>query len=341
VTADPGAVWRVIHGYTGYWVAVAGVRLGVFDALADGPLDATDLAARCGAAPRPVGVIADGLTAIGLLVRDDAGYALSDAAAAHLVTGCPASMADLLVWSPGPEANWPLLDEIARGGRPPAPIEDDAAAFYERLVDATLPSQVVVARAALGALGPGPGCSLLELGAGRAPWASVLLAGDPAANAVVNDLPEVLEGTPRALGALAARCSFVAGDYLGADIPAGPFDLVVLGHVLRAEPDERARPLVALAAGRLAPAGRLVVTEYLGGRDPSTHPQPALLAATMLAATVDGRICTMDEIESWLGAAGCRVVAGPGPVANTDIVIAERAETAERLERAEPGGRGA
>ena len=26
--ADPGAVWRVIHGYTGYWSTVAGVRLG-------------------------------------------------------------------------------------------------------------------------------------------------------------------------------------------------------------------------------------------------------------------------------------------------------------------------
>jgi hypothetical protein len=52
----------------------------------------------------------------------------------------------------------------------------------------------------------------------------------------------------------------------------------------------------------------------------------------MLAATVDGRICTTDDIETWLGAAGCGVVAGPGPVANTDIVIAER------LER---GGRGA
>jgi O-methyltransferase domain/Dimerisation domain len=332
VTTDPGAVWRVIHGYTGYWVAVAGVKLGVFDALADGPLDATDLAARCGAAPRPAGVIADGLTAIGLLTRDDAGYALSDTAAAHLVTGRPAAMADLLVWSPGPEANWPLLDEIARGGRPPAPIEDDAAAFYERLVDATLPSQLVVARAALGALEPAPGCSLLELGAGRAPWASALLDRDPVATAVVNDLPEVLEGTPPALGASATRCSFVAGDYLGTDIPAGPFDLVVLGHVLRAEPDERARRLVGLAAGRLAPGGRLVVTEYLGGRDPATHPQPALLAATMLAATVDGRICTADEIETWLGAAGCRVVAGPGPVANTDILIAER------LER---GGRGA
>jgi phospholipid N-methyltransferase len=330
VTADPGLVWRVIHGYTGYWVAVAGVRLGVFDALADGPLDAASLAARCGASAHPINVIADGLTAIGLLTRDGDGYALSDTAAAHLVTGRPGAMGDLLVWSPGPAANWPVLDEIVLGGRPPTPIEDDPAAFYERLVDATFPSQIVVACAALEIVAPARGCSLLELGAGRAPWASALLARDPAATAVVNDLPEVLEGTPPALGPLASRCEFVSGDYLGDDVPSGPFDLVVLGHVLRAEPDERARRLVEVAAGRLSPGGRVVVTEYLGGRDPATHPQPALLAATMLAATVHGRICTRDELDAWLGAAGCRVVAVPDPVANTDIVIAERDERDER-----------
>jgi hypothetical protein len=39
--ADPGAIWRVINGATAYFVAVAGVRLGVFDALADGPLAVT------------------------------------------------------------------------------------------------------------------------------------------------------------------------------------------------------------------------------------------------------------------------------------------------------------
>ena len=322
MTADPGAVWRVIHGYTGYWVAVAAVRLGLFDALAAGPLDATAMAERCRARPDAITVVADALTASGLLTCADGRYALTDTSAAHLVGGQPGSMADLLMWSPGPAPNWPVLDAIVRGGRPPQPVEDDAAAFYERLVDATFGSQLQVARVTLAGLAPRPGSRVLELGAGRAPWTSALLAADPDASAVVNDLPEVLEGTVAALGPASARCTFVAGDYLGVDIPDGLFDLVVLGHVLRAESDRRAAALVALGGSRLAAGGHLIVTDYLGGRDPSRYPQAALLAATMLAATVDGRLCTSDQLDAWLTAAGCTVVDRPEPVAATDVVIA-------------------
>ena len=321
-TGDPGAVWRIIHGYTAYWAAVAGVRLGLFDALADGPLDPAGLAGRCAAGaggPDGVAVIADALTAVGLLERDAGVYRLSGPADAHLVGGRPGSMADLLIWSPGPPANWPALDRTVRGSGPPCPVDDD---FYAQLVDATFPAQVAVAGAVLDGLAPAPGARLLELGAGRGPWTVALLGADPGASAVLNDLPRVLAATGASLGPLAGRCAFVPGDYLSSALPAGPFDLVVLGHVLRAEPDDRAARLVARAAGCLAGRGRLVVTEYLGGRDPVAHPQPALLAVTMLAATAQGRVRTAGQIEAWIEAAGCAVVARPDPIANTDIIVA-------------------
>ena len=320
--SDPGAVWRVIHGYTGYWVAVTGVRLGVFDALADGPLDQRELAGRCAANEERVAVIADALAAIGLLGRDADGYHLTDAAAAHLVAGRPGSMGELLVWSPGPAANWPALDRTVRGNPPPAPVEDDPTGFYSHLVEATFPSQLAVARGVLGLLRPRTGARLLELGAGRGPWTTALLAADPGASAVLNDLAGIIENATCSLGPLADRCAFVPGDYLSVPLPPGPYDLVVLGHVLRAEPDARAGELVARSAACLAPNGRLLIAEYLGGRDPVAHPQPALLAATMLAATVHGRICCAGQIEAWLAAAGCQVVARPEPIANTDIIVA-------------------
>ncbi len=341
VTTDPGAIWRVIHGYTGYWSAVAAVRLGLFDALAaaaaspgdhapgdDAPadtgLDAGELARRCAAGPDAVQVIADALTAIGLLQHDGGRYRLSPAADAHLVRGRPAPMAELLLWSPGPVVNWPALACTAQGTAPPSPVEDDAADFYAHLVDATFGSQLGVARAVLVSLDIVPGARILELGAGRGPWTSALLSADPTASAVLNDLPGVIERGAGPLGPEAGRCTFVAGDYLTASLPDGAFDVVVLGHVLRAEPDERARRLVARGAGLLAPGGRMIVTEYLAGRDPTTHPQPALLAATMLAATRHGRVVTAEVVEGWLAAAGCAVVARPGPVANTDVLVAAR-----------------
>ncbi len=320
-TADASRVWDVINGYTRYWSVVTGVELGVFDALADGPLEVTTLAQRCGAEPRRLAVLADALVAAGLLDGTPSVYALSATAEAHLVHGRDRSMCDLLAWSPGPQENWPALAGTVRGALPPAPVDDDAA-FYARLAAATRPSQLAVARAALGALDLPSRARVLELGAGAAPWAAALLGADPAASAVVNDFAGVVEHAEHLLGELSARCRFVAGDYLDAQLPAGPYDLVVLAHVLRAEPDDRAAALVARAASLLSEDGRLVVAEYLGGRDPRVHPHAALLGVTMLAATRHGRLCTVEELSAWLAAAGCSVVAHLDPLANTDVVVA-------------------
>ncbi|MDE3205737.1 MAG: methyltransferase [Acidobacteriota bacterium] len=325
--SDPGFIWGTIHGSTGYWVAAAAVRLGLFDALQPGPLDADGLARVCQAEPAAVAVIADALVATGLLVPHEGGYELSEAAAAHLVRDAPMAMADLLLWSPGPASNWPVLDRIARGERPPEPIDDHAPAFYSKLVDATLPSQLLVARSVITTLGLPEGARLLEPGAGRAPWATAVLSADPRSSAVVNDFAEVLSGTEANLGDQAARCQLVSGDYLEADWPPPAYDLVVLGHVLRAEPDRRAALLVERAAAALAPGGRLVVTEYLGGRSPLDHPHAALLGATMLAGTLEGRLCSPALLEGWLTGAGLEVVARPEPVANTDVIIATHATT--------------
>ena len=129
----------------------------------------------------------------------------------------------------------------------------------------------LVARAALGSLRLRRGASVLEFGAGAAPWAAAVLEADPTASAVVNDLEPVLPQARAALGPLGSRCRFAGGDYLTADLEDDGFDVVVLGHVLRAEPDDRAGALVARAASLLAPDGRIVVAEYLAGRDPLTQ----------------------------------------------------------------------
>jgi len=320
--ADPGLVWRVINGYAGYWAVVAAVRLGVFDALAEGPAPARELATACAADEARTAVLADALVAMGVLGAADDGYRLSATADELLVAGRPRSMRDLVLWSPGPQEDWTALERTVSGSRPPAPVDDDPESFYAHLVRATRPSQLVVARTALPTIGVPAGARVLELGAGAAPWTAAVLEADPGATAVVNDLAGVLDAAVEALGPLGARCTFAPGDYVAAPLPEGRYDLVVLGHVLRAEPDARAVALVARAAGSLTPTGRLVVTEYLGGRDPATHPQPALLAVTMLAATAEGRLCTAEAIEAWLARAGCRVVSRLEPIANTDVIVA-------------------
>jgi 2-polyprenyl-3-methyl-5-hydroxy-6-metoxy-1,4-benzoquinol methylase len=321
-TVDPGVVWRVINGFTGYWIVVAAIRLGLFDALAPGPMTAVELAAtRSGDVDRTT-VLADALVAIGLLEIGGGAYRLTATAAELLVADGPRSMNDLVLWSPGPHENWPALDRTVLGEPPPFPIDHDPAPFYAHLVRATRPTQLAVGRAVLPQLDLPPGAAMLELGAGGAPWSTALFESDPSATATVNDLPGVIEESRRALDSFSDRSTFVEGDYLEVSLDTARFDVVVLAHVLRAEPVERARMLVRRAAGALTPGGRLVIAEYLGGRDPKAFAQPAMLAVTMMAATMAGRLCTEDSIAGWLDDASCKEIARLDPVMNTDLIVA-------------------
>jgi hypothetical protein len=72
----------------------------------------------------------------------------------------------------------------------------------------------------------------------------------------------------------------------------------------------------------LAPGGRVVVTEYLGGRDPAAQSHAAMLGVTMMAGTTGGRLCRPEMVASWFAGAGLVLDAVPEPVANTDVLVA-------------------
>ncbi len=334
---DPGPVWGIIQGMASYWVVVAAFDLGVFDDLAAGrPLTARGSKAEA---------LLDGLVALGLLERmvgsdsDDAAglYRLSAVSAAYLVSDSPRSMAALVRSSPGPLENWLALAETVRGAPPPRPVGSDGE-FHARLVAATFPTQHAVARAVVAQLRRGDGLvagapairSVLDLGAGAAPWAIAVLEAEPSATATIVDLPDVIPIARAAADrqGVADRCTFVAGDYL--DRLAGglaPADLVVLGHVCRAEPPERAGALIERAAAVVAPHGSLVITDYFVADDRSGPVQALLMGATMAAATDGGRTYSASRFRSWLAAAGLDAVEVLRPVPFQEVMIARRSST--------------
>lgn len=318
--ADPGAIWRVIHGYTTYWSLVAAIELGVFDALAPAPLRIDELAAHCDCVEGRLAPLVDALVGVGLLERDAADrYSLTRDAATFLVEGAPRSMRELVVHSPGPRANWESLASTARGARVPEPLD---AAFYAALVGATAPTQ----RTAAAALAPTlPAYSrVLDLGAGAAPWTIALLEHAPAATATINDLPGVSElGRDAVVRAgLAARVDVVTGDYHSARFPDGAFDLVVLAHVLRAEPEAGVAALFAAARRALEPGGTLVVADYFLDDD-RRGPLNALLLGTTMAASIAGTSThTEASHREWLAAAGFVDVERRRPVPFQDVLVA-------------------
>lgn len=319
----PAPVWDVINGYSAYWALHTAVDLGVFARLAQGPATSAELADTAGVAdPADVTLLAQLLVAKGLLDTDGERWSNTPAAERFLVPSSPASMVELVRHSPGPKKGWTALADTLRRGHPDEGVRADLDALYPELVAATAATQGAVARgvaAELRGRGSWDGTGLVvDLGCGSGAWLEGLLdAAEPGARAIGVDLPHVV---PVARERLAGRdVTLVGGDYLEADLPARGAAVVVLAHVLRAEPDARAEELLGRALELLADGGVLLVADYfrpLDGAPADVYAAAAhdlTLALTMRASTL-GRGLTEPTLAAWCAARGAHTVAVVEPV---------------------------
>ncbi len=331
VKPPPSApVWAVIQGYGNYWVLVAAIELGVFDALqATGPTAVAPLAERLGASPPHLAALLDALVVLGLLEQVRDVYSLNETAERYLTTDGPASMAGLVAVAPGPLDNWTRLADTVRTGHPATPIERDAAGFYGPLVRATYPTQFRVAMLTGFRIGwpRTPGAPrVLDVGAGAAPWSMALLAHHPRATAVVNDLPGVIglaEEKAAALG-VTHRVELRPGDFRALAFEPQAYDLVVLGHVCRTEGEQGAPVLIRRAFDALRPGGRLLLADYFPDNTRKFNPFGVLMGTTMMASTERGFCFTHERFQEWLEGAGFRPVRLLEPISYNQVFVATR-----------------
>jgi ubiquinone/menaquinone biosynthesis C-methylase UbiE len=323
-------VWSVIQGYGNYWILVAALELGVFDALAQhGPAGVQTLAERLGVSEPHLGSLLDGVVAMGLLDQVRELYELNETAERYLVTDGAASMAELVGVAPGPLGNWQHLADTVRRGRPATPIEDDPAAFYGPLVRATFPTQRRAAMFTARMIGFARAAGaphVLDLGAGGAPWAIALLEAHPTATAVVNDLPGVIgvaEAKVAELG-VADRCELRPGDFRTLSFEPAAYDVVVLGHVCRTEGIEGAPALIRRAFEALKPEGRLLLADYFPDDARKANPFGVLMGATMMASTERGFTFTNGQYTEWLRDAGFRPVRMIEPIGFNHVYVATK-----------------
>jgi SAM-dependent methyltransferase len=322
-------VWAIIQGFGSYWELVAALDLGVFDGLQrTGPAPADALAAELDVSGFHLVHLLDVLVTFGFLDQVGDVYELTETAERYLCTDGAASMAALVRVAPGPHANWTELADTIRHGRVRHPIEDDPAAFYGPLVTATFPTQLRVA-SRLGAMvgwARRPGLRVLDLGAGRAPWAIAVLQQSAGATAVVNDLPGVVELAAETIAThgLADRVELRGGDVHEVQFEQAAFDVVVLGHVCRTEGDARARALVERAVDALAPGGQLVLADYFADNDRKHNPFGVQMGMTMLAATLRGGVLTHAQVYGWLQAAGLRAIRLLEPIPFNQVYVATK-----------------
>jgi DNA-binding transcriptional ArsR family regulator len=323
VRERPAASRRLAELINGYQISAAigaFARLGIADALADGPALPAELAARLGADERSLARLLKATLDVGLFAAcDDGRYALTSLG--ELLRGdVKGSLRRLAIVSTG-EWRWRAygyLGHALRTGEPGfvpaygcrfweylANHPQEAASFAETMSRVSTLRDAVLASA----YDFSDVRCLVDVGGGHGSLLCAVLARHPHVRGVLFDLPSVLEGAGEQLltAGLGERCQAVAGDFLDAVPPDG--DAYLLSWVLHDWDDETAVRILRNCRAAMSDTARLLLVELVvpAADDPAPAPGVARLVKQTdleMLAVVGGRERTAAEYGELLARAG-------------------------------------
>lgn len=297
----------LMRGFQVPCVLAAGADLDVFNLLAAAPLSAAEAAGRLGCDLRAMTVLLDALTGIGVLVKSDERYALAPAVGPCVIDGSPVSVAAMLRHQANCLRRWSRLPWVVQTGRPAdggssvRGPEADQASFIGAMHDISNS----VAGPLIREINPGGFRCVLDVGGGSGTWTLAWLDAEPAARAILFDLPAVIPMARERFTAagVAGRVELAAGDFYTDPLPRGA-DLVWLSAIIHQNSPDENRALYRRAAEALEPGGRVLIRDIVMDESRTTPLAGALFAVNMLVATPGGGTYTLAEIRDGLQSAG-------------------------------------
>jgi len=306
---DPAPVLDLIEAFRRSKTMFAAAALGVFDRLAEGPLEAADLARGCDldAMTR----LLDACVALGLLARERDRYRNTPAAQTYLIRSGEHTLAGYVLYSNAALFRlWSGLEDAVREGTDrwrqtfgwEGPLFSHFFKTDEAMRDfllgmhgfGLLSSPSVVAAFDLSGYR-----RLVDLGGATGHLALAASKRYPGLEAAVFDLPRVIgfarEFVPD------HRLELIAGDFFTDPLPMA--DLFAVGRILHDWSEEKIRRLLARIYQRLSPGGALLIAEKLLDEDKRGPVAAHMQSLNMLICT-EGRERTESEYRALLTAAG-------------------------------------
>ena len=179
--------------------------------------------------------------------------------------------------------------------------EADHAAFIEAMNVVS----ILVAERLIREINPGGFRCLLDIGGASGTWTLSWLQAEPAARAILFDLPEVIPMARERIepSGLADRVDLVAGDYNRDSFPRGA-DLVWVSAIIHQNSPAENRSLYRRIAETIEPDGILMIRDVVMEESRTAPPMGALFAVNMLVATDGGNTYALSEIRDALTSAG-------------------------------------
>jgi hypothetical protein len=330
LSIKPETIMRLKRGADQAHAMLAGVQLGVFTHLGDGPLSSADLADRLGVAEDRLARLLYALVVTGLLEVQGGRFANTPEAAAFLVKSEPGYIGRYIEEMQGVVWHADLRTaESIRSNRPAAlhdfnEVSDDEMAVMVR----GMHDDAVAVGRALATQFDFSGCrSVVDVGGGSGGLVAALCEVHPTLRGTLFELPRTCRLAAPILRDCPGgdRVTIKAGDILAAP-PTEMHDAAVMKSVVQAFSPPDAARAIANAAAAVRPGGAIYIVVGVSIlNDDRLGPMNTVFRNITLMNTYPaGGAYTESEHIAWLRAAGCGDVERVRLPTDTDVLRATR-----------------
>jgi len=306
--ADPASIIALSTAYWGSQTLLTANRVGIFDALADGPLTAGELAAKLRLDARTTALLLNACVALGLCEKNAGRFGNSRASSTYLVSGSAASIANAISYSDDLYTTWGKLESALRNGASPKNAEtylggDETQTrhFVYGMHDRAL----AIGRALPEMVDLRGRKKMLDVGGGPGTYSALLTERFPGLHSDVLELAGVARIAREILDDLGAsdNVTMVDGDYLSSDFGRG-YDAVLMSGMFHRETGENCRHLIGKARDCMETGGMLVVSDIFADAGGASPTFAALFGLNMMLTAPDGGIHADADVASWMTEAG-------------------------------------
>ena len=304
--SNPQEILALSRNFIECRLLLTAAEIDIFTRLAE-PASSMDLTEKHGWHERPLTVLLDALTAMGLLIKKDGLYRTDSGLLPFLRSDSPRTVLPMIRHAATIWQCWSNLTRIVTetGG-----VESNGTLFEDPEEKKAFigAMHVVGSRHApkiVQAINPGSSQRLIDVGGASGTYTIAFLEASPEMSATLFDLPDVVSmGRARITDAgLMDRVTIVAGNFYTDALPAG-HDLALVSAIIHINSPEQNVDLYKKIFDALVPGGRIVIRDHVMKPDRTTPKSGALFAINMLVGTPGGGTYTYDEIKTGLTAAG-------------------------------------
>jgi ubiquinone/menaquinone biosynthesis C-methylase UbiE len=283
------------------------VKLGIFEALVEGPASLQGVASRCGTSAAGTQKLLNALVGSGYLRFRSGKYALAPVARKWLTRDSPTSLRDKVLFE---FFEWKLAEHFENFVRTGQPLDIHSSTseedwqMYQRAMRSLsgLTAQEIVRSTPM----PKGATAMLDIGGSHGYISVSMCRKYPKLRAVILDLPSAVKQAAPILAkeGMGDRVTHRAGDALKDDLGNSKWDLIYASQLLHHFDEASNRTFAQRVARALKPGGVFAIVEMIRPSSPREAGQVGALLDLYFALTSHSGTWSIEEISEWQRDAG-------------------------------------